>query len=115
MDVPREGHARRKRLKRAIYLILLSAGLGALTWAFSRLEPALPSVERASVWMGEVERGSMLLADEPTGNLDSENGAAVMQLLSNLHRDGATIGMVTHDPRYAKYAERRSGFLMAGS
>ena len=50
---------------------------------------------------------SILLADEPTGNLDSENGGAVMELLTRLHRDGATIDMVTHDPRYAKYAERQ--------
>src|SRR6266481_3945163 len=43
---------------------------------------------------------SILLADEPTGNLDSRNGEAVMELLQNLHRDGATICMVTHDPRF---------------
>jgi putative ABC transport system ATP-binding protein len=49
---------------------------------------------------------AVLLADEPTGNLDSENGAAVMDLLSELHRDGATICMVTHDPRYASRASR---------
>jgi putative ABC transport system ATP-binding protein len=49
---------------------------------------------------------SILLADEPTGNLDSRNGEAVMELLSNLHREGATICMVTHDPRFAKLAER---------
>ena len=49
---------------------------------------------------------SILLADEPTGNLDSKNGEAVMQLLQELHREGATICMVTHDPRYAKNAER---------
>ncbi|GMV23662.1 MAG: ABC transporter ATP-binding protein [Vicinamibacterales bacterium] len=49
---------------------------------------------------------SILLADEPTGNLDSKNGEAVMQLLSELHREGATICMVTHDPRYARSAER---------
>jgi putative ABC transport system ATP-binding protein len=49
---------------------------------------------------------SILLADEPTGNLDSKNGEAVMQLLSELHREGATICMVTHDPRYARVAER---------
>jgi putative ABC transport system ATP-binding protein len=49
---------------------------------------------------------SILLADEPTGNLDSANGEAVMNLLSELHRDGATICMVTHDPRYAQLAER---------
>jgi len=51
-------------------------------------------------------RPSILLADEPTGNLDSINGEAVMNLLSELHREGATICMVTHDPRYARCAER---------
>jgi len=49
---------------------------------------------------------SVLLADEPTGNLDSQNGEAVMDLLRDLHRNGATICMVTHDPRYAKFADR---------
>src|SRR6266540_7317799 len=49
---------------------------------------------------------AILLADEPTGNLDSSNGEAVMSLLQNLHRTGATICMVTHDPRFAKHAER---------
>src|SRR6058998_2645974 len=48
----------------------------------------------------------ILLADEPTGNLDSKNGEAVMELLSNLHREGATICMVTHDPRFSRFAER---------
>jgi len=49
---------------------------------------------------------SILLADEPTGNLDSRNGDAVMKLLQELHREGATICMVTHDSRFAGYAER---------
>src|SRR6201987_6578494 len=49
---------------------------------------------------------SILLADEPTGNLDLANGEAVMDLLRELHRGGATICMVTHDPRYARYADR---------
>ena len=49
---------------------------------------------------------SVLLADEPTGNLDSANGGHVMELLADLHRQGSTIVMVTHDPRYAEYADR---------
>jgi putative ABC transport system ATP-binding protein len=48
----------------------------------------------------------ILLADEPTGNLDSSNGEAVMELLRDLHRGGTTICMVTHDPRFARYAQR---------
>ena len=49
---------------------------------------------------------SIPLADEPTGNLDSKNGEAVIELLRELHREGATICMVTHDPRYARHADR---------
>jgi putative ABC transport system ATP-binding protein len=49
---------------------------------------------------------AILLADEPTGNLDSTNGEAVMSLLHDLHNEGATICMVTHDQRYAKNADR---------
>ncbi len=48
----------------------------------------------------------ILLADEPTGNLDSKSGEAVMELLRDLHRNGATLCMVTHDPRYARHAQR---------
>jgi putative ABC transport system ATP-binding protein len=49
---------------------------------------------------------SILLADEPTGNLDSANGEQVMDLLKELHQAGSTICIVTHDPRYASYADR---------
>lgn len=51
-------------------------------------------------------RPSILLADEPTGNLDSKNGDAVMALLEELHAEGATICLVTHDPRYARDAQK---------
>jgi putative ABC transport system ATP-binding protein len=53
-----------------------------------------------------VGRPLILLADEPTGNLDSKNGNAVMDLMRELHDEGATICMVTHDPRYADVADR---------
>jgi putative ABC transport system ATP-binding protein len=62
--------------------------------------------QRVAVARALVGKPSILLADEPTGNLDSKNGEAVMDLLRNLHREGATICMVTHDPRYAEFAER---------
>jgi putative ABC transport system ATP-binding protein len=48
----------------------------------------------------------ILLADEPTGNLDSKSGESVMDLMAELHAAGATICMVTHDPRYARHAQR---------
>jgi putative ABC transport system ATP-binding protein len=63
--------------------------------------------QRVAVARAVVGDPLILLADEPTGNLDSTNGEAVMELLSELHADGATICMVTHDPRYAEYAERQ--------
>ena len=62
--------------------------------------------QRVAVARAIVGDPSILLADEPTGNLDSRNGEAVMSLLRDLNRQGATICMVTHDPRYAKHADR---------
>jgi putative ABC transport system ATP-binding protein len=63
--------------------------------------------QRVAVARALVGAPSILLADEPTGNLDSKNGEAVMGLLDELHKAGSTICMVTHDPRYADFADRK--------
>ena len=62
--------------------------------------------QRVAVARAVAGQPSILLADEPTGNLDSKNGEAVMELLRALHDEGSTICMVTHDPRYAGHSKR---------
>jgi putative spermidine/putrescine transport system ATP-binding protein len=89
------------RVKRALDMVELSQ--------FSNRMPAQLSggqQQRVAVARAIVGGPSIVLADEPTGNLDSKNGEIVMGLLRDLHREGATICMVTHDPRYAKHADR---------
>jgi putative ABC transport system ATP-binding protein len=62
--------------------------------------------QRVAIARALVGEPKLLLADEPTGNLDSKNGDAVMQLLGDLHQQGTTVCMVTHDARYADMADR---------
>lgn len=62
--------------------------------------------QRAAIARAVLNRPRLLLADEPTGNLDSANAAAVLDLLGDLHREGSTVVMVTHDAGYAARAQR---------
>ena len=62
--------------------------------------------QRVAIARALVAKPKIIIADEPTGNLDSKNSEAVIELLQQLHGEGATICMVTHDPRYACIADR---------
>ncbi len=72
MDFKRAGYARKKRIKQAAFLVLVLFFLVVVTWGFSRLEPAIPSVATASVWLGEVKRGPMVIEVRGTGTLVPE-------------------------------------------
>jgi putative ABC transport system ATP-binding protein len=97
--------AGRKRADRAIDLL---ERLGVADQA-SKLPSTMSGGQQQRVAIARALANSpkVLLADEPTGNLDSKNGEAVMTLLQELHQEGATICMVTHDPRFAAHAERQ--------
>ena len=73
VDIRRKGVARKRRIRRVLYGVLITMSLFAATWAFSRLEPAAPGVERAAVWVGEVERGAMVVEVRGTGTLVPED------------------------------------------
>ncbi len=95
MDIKRPTRTKvRKRIRTAIFLFIALIGVGAITLGLAKLKPAAPTLDRSTA------------VNEPTGNLDSSNGEAVMELLRELHRGGSTICMVTHDPRYAQHADR---------
>ncbi|MGH7996766.1 MAG: ATP-binding cassette domain-containing protein, partial [Opitutaceae bacterium] len=85
--------------------LLAAVGLGDKT---RRLGTQLSGGEQQRVAVARALAGhpAVLLADEPTGNLDSKSGEAVMDLLHELHRSGATLLMVTHDTAFARHAER---------
>ena len=92
---------RRRRVTQALERVNMSHRVNHLPSQLSGGQQQRVAVARALA--GEP---LILLADEPTGNLDSANGEAVMELLRDLHRGGTTICMVTHDPRFARYAQR---------
>jgi putative ABC transport system ATP-binding protein len=92
---------RRRRVEEALEKVRMSHRVRHYPAQLSGGEQQRVAVARA---LGG--RPAVLLADEPTGNLDSKNADAVMELLRELHREGATIVMVTHNPDYAQYAER---------
>jgi len=92
---------RRRRVTQALERVNMSHRVNHLPSQLSGGQQQRVAVARALA--GEP---LILLADEPTGNLDSSNGEAVMELLRELHRGGTTICMVTHDPRFARYAQR---------
>jgi len=98
------GMARQQRHEKAL-AALTSVGL-ADKLGSSPAELSGGQQQRVAIARAIVTEPSTLFADEPTGNLDSVNGESVMDLMRELHRNGATICMVTHDPRYAKHADR---------
>lgn len=92
--------------RRRTYQVLKWVGLQHRLQAYP-LELSGGEQQRVAIARALVNDPQLVLADEPTGNLDSKNGEAVMALLDELHQSGSTICMVTHDARYADFAQRK--------
>jgi putative ABC transport system ATP-binding protein len=98
------GVSRRERIQRA-YALLKQVGLEDRV-LHKPTELSGGQQQRVAVARALVNNPQLILADEPTGNLDTTSGAGIMQLLSDLHNDGRTVMVVTHDPRMAQFATR---------
>jgi len=92
---------RARRVRQSLERVAMGNRMNHYPWQLSGGQQ-----QRAAVARAIAGQPALLLADEPTGNLDSENAAEVMELIADLHRDGATICMVTHDPRFVAHAGR---------
>jgi putative ABC transport system ATP-binding protein len=101
----RDGVSRKERRDKALHALERVGMAHRLNHYPSQLSGG--QQQRVAVARALVGSPSILLADEPTGNLDSRNGEQIMLLLDELHRNGATICMVTHDPRYADFAQTK--------
>ena len=99
-----QGVSRRKRHQMALEYL---ERLGLLDWAeHYPNELSGGQKQRVAIARALITRPQIILADEPTGNLDSKNGLEVMQLLTQLNQEGTTVVMVTHSERDAGYAQR---------